>query len=332
MAPKPKPASPQSVSVPQRLANLFTEIANLRHDMSELVERVDKNPMNLDQTAVENLKKQLNLGNSISNNIEPMVTAMGIKQLANDNHNRKWCVIIYGVAGKAGEEVDETLEIIQKFGQEKLKLPQTRFSAIHRLSRDENASIIARFAFLGDKEKWLRAASKLTKEDGVSIIPDIAPALRPSRKKLLMKRRALLNDPMIGVKKVHLKYLPSWPFLRLHVMEGPVVVATHDIEETKESILQSYFDINGDGSLKTDSSSSRKPQRQSERIASRGRGGPARGSGGPPRGGGVVPVRGVGECVSMSPRGATAAATAIGEDGNGFASAGEDDVVGATAY
>ena len=162
------PSSP-SISVPQQIGALTDEIAMLRGQVESFKEII---------SSLEGIPAELKSKITLAENATPQssgfkdssMTAMGLKMLANDNHRRKWCVIIYdiyGISGEAGEEVDDTLSAVQRFGQEKLGLHKSMFSAIHRLSRNKDAAIIARFSFLGDKDKWLRAASRLNKDNKI---------------------------------------------------------------------------------------------------------------------------------------------------------------------
>ena len=163
------PALP-SISVPQQVKAL-TDQNNALAEQNELLRRQVETLQQVFST-LEGMPAELKEKVTLMGQDNPVATGnstfssteMGLKMLANDNHRHKWCVIIHGIPGPAGEEVDDTLAVIQRFGQEKLHLHKTPFSAIHRLSRNKDASIIARFSFLGDKDKWLRAASQPTKE------------------------------------------------------------------------------------------------------------------------------------------------------------------------
>ena len=73
----------------------------------------------------------------------------------------------------------------------------------------------------------------------MSLIPDVPPVLRDVRANLLDVRRDVKKKTQ---KKVHLKYLPQWPFMKLMIGEGNEREEQLP-EESMEEILEIYFGL-----------------------------------------------------------------------------------------
>ena len=160
---------------------------------------------------------------TLTTHVERVATALALQTLNIDVHRRKWSITIQGLKIAAGEEDEDTRAACVKLAKDKLAIADASvvdFAAYHRLSRKENAGVIARFRDLGMRKRWLTNAKNLRGlADDISISPDLPPpppppVLRPIKNELLTKRKSLKPDDK---KKSHLKYLRQWPYVVLAV-------------------------------------------------------------------------------------------------------------------
>ena len=61
-------------------------------------------------------------------------TQLGLKILAHDVHNRKWCLVLHGLEGAMHERDYETVDKVIQFGTNKLGIPDTKIATAHRLN------------------------------------------------------------------------------------------------------------------------------------------------------------------------------------------------------
>jgi hypothetical protein len=163
-----------------------------------------------------------------------------MKILDIDMHRRKWSVIISGLPGQANEKEVDTRLAAQNFAIHKLKITDAdshMMGACHRLSKEENAPILARFLDLDNRNKWLSSAKNL-KGSGtrISISPDMCPALRPLKKNIMQQRKALKQD---GHEQIKVKYHPSWPYISLSTRGHPSIVPAL----SKKNIISNYLGL-----------------------------------------------------------------------------------------
>ena len=81
----------------------------------------------------------------VCNKMKELSTAMAIKILDNDIHDRKWSLIINGLKGQAGENQKETRRKCIELAKNHLGVndaESTLMSACHRLSQQKDAGII----------------------------------------------------------------------------------------------------------------------------------------------------------------------------------------------
>ena len=121
---------------------------------------------------------------SITTHIASITTALAMRQLELEVHQRKWALIINGVAGAANERDDDTRAACVRLANDTLKVPNagnTRISACHRLSQEPDAVILICFTDLSQRNLWQQNAKNLKGKD-ISISPDLPPVLRKLKK------------------------------------------------------------------------------------------------------------------------------------------------------
>ena len=84
-------------------------------------------------------------------------------------------------------------------------------AACHRLKRDQDAGIIARFVDLNQRDRWLENAKHL-RDTKISMNVDLPPCLRPLKTELMGIRKKLPPDVK---RRSTVKHLPKWPYLVL---------------------------------------------------------------------------------------------------------------------
>ena len=186
-------------------------ISAIKTQVSEMGESLEFLSRRLDDVSNTTLQ-------TLATHVERVATALALQTLDIDVHRRKWSITIQGLKGATGEEDEDTRAACVKLAKDKLGIADASlvdFAACHRLSRKEDAGVIARFRDLGMRNRWLTNAKNLRGlADDISISPDLPPVLRPIKTELLMKRKSLKPDDK---KKSHLKYLRQWPYVVLAV-------------------------------------------------------------------------------------------------------------------
>ena len=153
---------------------------------------------------------------ALAKHFEDVTSALVMRQLDQDVHRRKWSLTIQGLPGEAKEDEGDTRRACIDFAKAHLGLTDASerdFAACHRLNQRNDAGIIARFTDLQHRDRWLLGARSLKNSDRrISISPDLPPVVRPLKKELLEKRRAL---PPEVKSKAHIRYLRQWPYVEL---------------------------------------------------------------------------------------------------------------------
>ena len=155
---------------------------------------------------------------AVSSQVTELVTALSMQLIQLENHNRKWNLIIQGVKGSAGEPETTTRQKCIDLAKSHLQVADADgalFAACHRLKQQDNAGIILRFCDLQQRNRWLMGARHLSHHpDNISITPDVAPAIRPIRKDIMMQRKTLAPE----IKAMSsVRYLAQWPFIQLAI-------------------------------------------------------------------------------------------------------------------
>lgn len=156
----------------------------------------------------------------VTRHISAIATALAMRQLDLDVHQRKWSLVIDGIDGVAKETEANTRKACLDMAKDKLgiaKASETRISACHRLSPDANSAIYIRFSDLQQRNNWLSHGKNLAgKETNISISPDLPPILRKLKKDLLQQRKDLDKEDR---KHSSVRYLKQWPFLKLKIKD-----------------------------------------------------------------------------------------------------------------
>ena len=175
----------------------------------------------------------------LDDKITELTTKICMNMLDIDMHRRKWSLTLNGLEGEPGENEVRTRATVKSFAKDKLKVPGADshlISACHRLSQSKDAGIIVRFGDLKDRNCWLQNAKNLQNTNsGVSISPDLPPALRPLKADILKQRKSLTPNQK---KLSKVKYLPSWPYVSLKVQNNPTQIP----RIRKEDIVLAYLD------------------------------------------------------------------------------------------
>ena len=174
---------------------------------------------------------------SIVGHLNSVALALTKRILDTDVHRRKWSLNINGLEGLAGEnesitrakcaELASGKEVIDPNTNERTfdkylgirGSSERDFAACHRLKQEADAGIIVRFVDLKRRNEWLENAKNLrgTAMSGVSISPDLPPAIRPFKTELLNIRRQLPPDQK---SKASIKYLRQWPYVELRIKDS----------------------------------------------------------------------------------------------------------------
>lgn len=200
-------ASQQAMS--KKLDDALMQITTVSQKVNDLEVAVQHSSDRVDNVVKETLP-------TLSQHVSAIATALAMRQLDLDVHQRKWALVIDGVNGRAGE--DERRAACLTLGRDDLGIPnamETRVSACHRLSQEDNAAIYIRFTDLSERDTWLSSAKNLAgKNSQVSISPDMPPILRPVKKDLLLQRKEL---PVDDRKKSGIHYMKQWPYMKLRI-------------------------------------------------------------------------------------------------------------------
>ena len=152
-------------------------------------------------------------------NLEDKIEKEQTERLKLELWGRKWNVIIRGLAGVEREWPNVTEARVRDFLIKVLDIDEVRakqmlFTAVHRLPSgiEGKRNVILRFSRLIDRDDILKAATKLQKGSGYSVVPDLPPSLATLRGNLLKERAALSTEEKRGCKLVYLK---EPPFLKL---------------------------------------------------------------------------------------------------------------------
>ena len=154
----------------------------------------------------------------VTQHISSIATALAMRQLDLDVHQRKWALVISGVDGAAREKEDDTRAACLALARNALKVADamnTGISACHRLSPEANSAIYIRFADLQQRTNWLSNAKNLAgRDNNISISPDIPPVLRQLKKDLLAQRRELAPNVR---KHSSIHHIKQWPYMILKI-------------------------------------------------------------------------------------------------------------------
>ena len=208
-------------------------ISDLKTELNNRIENIEQSVNHVDTRINSIYSKTIP---SLVHHINNVAVALSHRILDTDVHRRKWSLNIHGLQGSAGEPEHVTrakcaelafgaetedpngVKTFQKYlGIEGSS--EKDFSACHRLNQDKDAGIIVRFVDLKRRNEWLENAKKLrgTAMEGVSISPDLPPAIRPFKKELLNQRRQL---PPHVKSKATIKYLKSCPYVELRIKDS----------------------------------------------------------------------------------------------------------------
>ena len=195
----------------KKLDEVLEELAIVRNKVGDLETAVQHSSDRVD-TIVSNTLP------GVAPHISSITTALAMRQLDIDVHQRKWALVIDGVDGAAREKEEDTRTACLALARDALKIPDainTRISACHRLSPDANSAIYIRFTDLQQRNNWLGNAKNLAGRDtNISISPDIPPVLRQLKKDLLAQRRNLDANKR---KHSSIQYIKQWPYMKLKI-------------------------------------------------------------------------------------------------------------------
>ena len=169
--------------------------------------------------------------------INHIIQQLTLSHLDLNLHRRKWGVIVSGLAGDEGEDESKTRKAMIDMGTDKLNVnaANSDFTACHRLKQEKDAPIIARFADLSTRDKWMSNAKKL-KGSKVSISVDVPPCLRDVKKELVSIKQDL---PAEEKRRSYIRHLPSYPYFRLIKHNSPPIDHTF----SKEMIVKKCLDL-----------------------------------------------------------------------------------------
>ena len=150
-------------------------------------------------------------------------------------------MIIQGIPGQKDEDSDRTRQSVIDMAKKNLKLKDTKdapvredqLAACHRLQSSAGSAIIARFIDLKQRDRWLTNAKNL-KGSNISLSVDVPPCLRRAKKELMQLRKDLSPPEK---KRSFIKYLPSWPYLSLHIKDKEPVNHTFSKAQIIEQAL-----------------------------------------------------------------------------------------------
>lgn len=215
-----------------------TAVHEALHEFRERVESLEYTVNTLQEENCE-LKSKL----------ETISTATAIKQIDSDLYSRKWNLIIHGIKGEKGEKEDKTEEQIRAMAVDRLKIPeaanplQMPFAACHRLSQEDNAGIIVKFANLTHRNAWLGNAKNLrpqnqnssaAEQQQITLSPDLPPVLKPLKADILNHRKNLSQE--IKSKTV-VRYNKTWPYITMKLPNG----SYYEPQITLKDIVSKYY-------------------------------------------------------------------------------------------
>ena len=206
-----QPVLDAQAGMAKKLDEALEELATVRNKVGDLETAVQHSSDRVD-TIVSNTLP------GVAQHISSIATALAMRQLDLDVHQRKWALVIDGVDGAAREKEEDTRTACLALARDALKIPDainTRISACHRLSPDANSAIYIRFTDLQQRNNWLGNAKNLAGRDtNISISPDIPPVLRQLKKDLLAQRRNLDANKR---KHSSIQYIKQWPYMKLKI-------------------------------------------------------------------------------------------------------------------
>ena len=206
------------------LSGLPSRVDSLEEKMQELSDVGDK----VDCLMEEKVPK-------LSENLCKITESISLKMLDDQVHSRKWALVINGLDGPAGEREAATRRKTLDFAQRHLEITTDGLSlhACHRLSNKQNASVFIHFVDLDTRNIWLSKASNL-KGTGMSISPDLPPAVRPIKSDILLQRK---NLPIDQRKLAKVKYIKKWPYVYMTVGDKQIYSSVN-VENTVELFLK----------------------------------------------------------------------------------------------
>ena len=117
-----------------------------------------------------------------------------------------------GLRGDAKRDEGDTWRACIEFAKAHLGLTDASkrdFAVCHRLNQCNDAGIIAQFSDLQQRDRWIIGVPGLKNSDKrISISPDLPPFVRPLKKELFEKQRALRLEVTANA---HIRYLRQWP-------------------------------------------------------------------------------------------------------------------------
>ena len=202
-------ASQQTMA--KKLDEALDELSIVRNKVGDLEAAVQHSSDRVD-TIVSNTLP------GVTQHISSIATALAMRQLDLDVHQRKWALVISGVDGAAREKEDDTRASCLALAKNALKVADamnTGISACHRLSPEANSAIYIWFADLQQRNNWLSNAKNLAgRDNNISISPDIPPVLRQLKKDLLAQRRELAPNVR---KHSSIHHIKQWPYMILKI-------------------------------------------------------------------------------------------------------------------
>ena len=124
---------------------------------------------------------------TLEKNFKELCQTICTKILDVDVHRRKWSLVISGLQGEANETEGDTQIKLKKFAVDHLKVKDANkhlMAVCHRLSKDADANIIAKFVNLNDRNEWLASGKHLKDKNlKISISPDLPPVLMTFEKR-----------------------------------------------------------------------------------------------------------------------------------------------------
>ena len=136
-----QPVLDAQAGMAKKLDEALEELATVRNKVGDLETAVQHSSDRVD-TIVSNTLP------AVVQHISSIATALAMRQLDLDVHQRKWGLVIDGVGGAAREKEEDTRTACLALTRDALKIPDainTRISACHRLSPDANSAIYIPF-------------------------------------------------------------------------------------------------------------------------------------------------------------------------------------------
>ncbi|CAC5408594.1 unnamed protein product [Mytilus coruscus] len=162
------------------------EIKELRQDHNELQKGVEAMELNVQSLEVEKLE-------SMRQSFETKMNNLQEKQLLLEKHDRKYNVLVYGMAEKSDENIWAVLDnlmINYLNNLDKPKVDSFPLANAHRIPARQNTGerkrpnpIIIRFMHYADKQFFLSHGSNLAGKN-IRMVDDLPPCMKEARNEL----------------------------------------------------------------------------------------------------------------------------------------------------